>query len=92
MRIAHTDLHNIAEAFHERRHVDGPDVGVANAEFAVGVGAHGVDVAPFIETGDKNSVVVSASDLRNLNVKAADLGDVVRDALFADAELAEVVV
>jgi hypothetical protein len=37
-------------------------------------------------------VVVAASNLRNLNVEAADLGDIVRDALLADAELAEVVI
>ena len=92
MRIANTYFHDVAKTFNQSRDVDRSNVRVADTELAVSVGAHRVNVATFIHTRHENGVIITTRNLSDLDVEAADLGNVVGYALFTYPKLTEVVI
>lgn len=92
VRSATRDFGDIADAFNQSGHVDAPQVRVANAQLAVRVGTHGIDVATLAHTRHEDGVVVAAGHMRDLDVEAAHFGHTVRDLLLSDAQLSVVVV
>ncbi len=92
MRITSGNFNDIANTVNQCRYVNRPQFCVAKSKFAVNIGTHRINVTTITHTRNENCVVVTAADLSDLNVKAANFRDSVRDFLLSDSKLAKIVI
>lgn len=90
--IACTNFDDVANTVDKRGHIHRSNFRVIQAELSIDIWAHRVDVAAITRTRNEYSVIVTTCNLRNTNVETANLGNIVRYPLLANAKLSKVII
>lgn len=92
MRISTADFDNIVDTFHKSWYIYWSDILSSNTEFRVRIRSHSINIASFVLTRNKHSVIFPTTNTRYLNIETANFRHLVASSFSSNSQLSVVVV